>query len=290
MLARQLGQSSLNVTAVGLGAMPLTMTGAPDRSTASDVIQCFVAGGGQLIDCANVYTEHPDTVGENESLVAAAIDEYNQAGGSTVSPVIATKGGLRRTLSGWELDTSPDWLRRSCDASRQALDTPTIQLYQLHAPDPHGDIRTAVTAMYELQQQGRIQYLGLCNVSCDQIAAAREVAPITTVQNALHPRRKQALEQGVVDYCLAAGITFIAHSPVGGYHQYRTLHQDPVLLNLARDYATTPAGLSLAWLLALDVIPIPGARRRASVEASLASMAITLSDETIETLNHLDDW
>lgn len=290
MLSQQLGRSSLNVTAIGLGAMPLTMTGAPDRATAKAVIQCFIAGGGQLIDCANVYTEHPDTVGENERLVAAAINEYNQASGPAVNPVIATKGGLRRTVSGWELDTSPAWLQQSCDASRQALGTPTIQLYQLHAPDPDGDIRVAVTAMRELQQQGKIRYLGLCNVGCEQIAAAQEAGPITTVQNALHPRRKKALEQGVVEYCQAAGISFIAHSPVGGYHQYKTLHQDPVLLKLAKDYATTPAGLSLAWLLALGTIPIPGARRCASVEASLASLAVKLSAETIETINQLEDW
>ena len=286
MLTRQLGQTPLNVTAIGLGTMPLTMTGAPDVASAKDVIQCFVAGGGQLIDCANVYTEHPATVGENEQLVAAALDEWNCAS----SPVIATKGGLRRTLSGWELDTSPAWLQQSCDASRQALATDTIQLYQLHAPDPEGDIREAVTAMCELQQQGKIRYLGLCNVDCDQIAAAQEVATITTVQNALHPRRKKAIKQGVVEYCQAAGISFIAHSPVGGYHQYKTLHQDPVLLKLAEDYDTTPASLSLAWLLALGVIPIPGARRRASVEASLASLAIQLSADTIETMNQLEDW
>ncbi len=287
MLTRQLGQTPLNVTAIGLGAMPLTMTGAPERPVATDVVQSFVAGGGQLIDCANVYTEHPATVGENEQLVTAALEEWNGPAGS---PVIATKGGLRRTLSGWELDTSPAWLQQSCDASRQALATKTIQLYQLHAPDPHGDIREAVTAMGELQQQGKIRYLGLCNVDCEQIAAAQEVATITTVQNALHPRRKKALKRGVVEYCQSAGITFIAHSPVGGYHQYRTLHQDPVLLKLARHYGTTPAGLSLAWLLALGALPIPGARRRASVEASLASMAIELSASTIETIHHLEDW
>jgi len=290
MLTRQLGQSPLNVTPIGLGAMPLTMTGAPERPVAKDVVQGFVAGGGQLIDCANVYTEHPATVGENEQLVAAALAEWNPASGAAKSPVIATKGGLRRTLSGWELDTSPAWLQQSCDASRQALDTDAIQLYQLHAPDPHGDIREAVTAMRELQQQGKIRYLGLCNVDCDQITAAQEVATITTVQNALHPRRKKALKQGVVEYCQSAGISFIAHSPVGGYHQYKTLHQDPVLLKLAQDYGTTPASLSLAWLLAHGVIPIPGARRRASVEASLASMALQLSAETIEMINHLEDW
>lgn len=290
MLTRQLGQTSLKVTAIGLGAMPLTMTGAPARSTAKDVIQSFLDGGGQLIDCANVYTEDPATVGENEQLVAAAIAGWRPANSSGRSPVIATKGGLRRTSSGWELDTSPGWLAQSCDASRQALATDTIQLYQLHAPDPNGDIRDAVTAMRAMQQQGKIRYLGLCNVGGEQIAAAREVAPITTVQNALHPRRKKALKQGVVAYCQAAAISFIAHSPVGGYHHYKTLHQDPVLLELAQDYGTTSAGLSLAWLLALGVIPIPGARRRASIEASLASLAIELSAETIETINQLEDW
>ncbi len=286
MIRVQLGQTGQYLTAVGLGAMPLTMSGRPDRQSAIEVIHCFAEGGGSLIDTANVYTDHPDRVGENETLVAEALSRLPES----MPVMVATKGGLRRTQSGWEVDASPACLQYSCDASLQALGTECIPLYQLHAPDPDVDIRESVAALHDLQVQGKITHIGLCNVGVEQIEAACEITTITTVQNALHPRRKKALRQGVVGHCRQTGISFIAHSPVGGYHRYQTLHQDSVLLDMARRYHTSPACLSLAWLLSLDVIPIPGARRCASVQASLSSMALELTTADAETISALEDW
>ncbi|MDZ7736460.1 MAG: aldo/keto reductase [Gammaproteobacteria bacterium] len=286
MITRQLGQTRQRVTAIGLGAMPLTMSGRPDSDTARQVIACFINGGGNFIDTANVYTEYAHGVGENEALVAATVSELGVAG----KVVVATKGGLRRTRTGWDVDASPAWLNQSCDASLRALGMDCIMLYQLHAPDPDIDIRESVGAMKILQEAGKIRDIGLCNVGIEHIEAARSVVPVVTVQNALHPRRKKSLHNGVVDYCREADISFIAHSPVGGYHRYQQLHTDDELHGIARRHDTTPACISLAWLLRLGALPIPGARRCASVEASFSSMSLQLDDKDMAAINTLQDW
>jgi len=285
-MLRRLGRTRYELIAIGLGAMPLTLRGCPDEASAHRVIRCFLDGGGNFIDTANVYTEDPDRVGENERLIAAALAEVD----NTDQVMIATKGGLRRTQTGWEVDGSPHWLRQSCAASLKALATDCIDLYQLHVPDPDIDIRESIGALRDLQDAGKIRHVGLCNVGVEQIEAAREIADIVSVQNALNPRRKKTLRFGVVDYCREAGITFIAHSPVGGYHHYRQLHEDGELSAIARRYETTTACLSLAWLLHLGALPIPGARRCESVQASLSSMTLSLAAEDIEAINELPDW
>lgn len=286
MIRHRLGQTHEYVTAIGLGAMPLTMSGRPDTETARQVVEYFINAGGEFIDTANVYTESPDGVGENECLVAGAVAKADNAN----NIVIATKGGLRRTQSGWDVDASPAWLQQSCDTSLHALNTDCIDLYQLHAPDPRVDIRDSTRALAEMQDAGKIRMIGLCNVDINQIQAAQSIVPITSVQNALHPRRKKSLHNGVVDYCRNAGISFIAHSPVGGYHRYRELHEDNVLVDIARRNDSTPACISLAWLLDLGVLPIAGARRRASVQASLESMSLQLDEQDIVAINSLEDW
>lgn len=289
MLTRQLGQTNEEITAIGLGAMPLTMSGCPDPETSRQVVRCYVEGGGHFIDTANVYTESPDGVGENERLLAAALSDMTI---NTDAVRIATKGGLRRTREGWEVDAGPAWLRQSCEQSLAALGTEQIFLYQLHAPDPDVDIQESVGALEELRQAGKIRYIGLCNVSLEHIRKAQTVTTITSVQNALHPRRKKSLQNGVLDYCGQVGISFIAHSPVGGYHHYRQLAGDEALAVLAQTHATTPACLSLAWLMHLGphVIAIPGARRCATVEASFSSLSIRLSTDDVNRISGLDNW
>lgn len=287
-LQRYLGDSGRQVSAIGLGAMPLSLDDCPDTDMAVEVVSEFVAGGGDFIDTANVYCRQPDAVGANERLIARALAERPHA----EKVIVATKGGVRRTLDGWAVDASPQWLRESCDQSLLALGVDCLFLYQLHAPDPDVDIRESVAALERLREVGKIQYIGLSNVTVADINAAREVAPITSVQNALHPRRKEALCSGVVEHCRSQGITFIAHSPVGGFQRRGRLHDDTELQTLAERYATTPACLSLAWLLHLGphVLPIPGARSRESVRASRTSLTITLAAEDVASINTLADW
>lgn len=288
MRRRKLGDSNRQVSAIGLGAMALSLEGCPDSDTAVAVIREFVAAGGDFIDTANVYCRQPDAVGANERLIAEALAGCPRA----ADVIVATKGGVRRTLDGWAVDASPHWLRESCDQSLVALGVDSIFLYQLHAPDPDVDIAESVTALDELRKAGKIRHIGLSNVSVAEIDAASAVAPITSVQNALHPRRKDALHSGVVEHCRALGIAFIAHSPVGGFRRHQRLQEDAELCALAQRHGSTPACLGLAWLLHLGphILPIPGARRRDSVYASRLAIDITLAAEEVERINALSDW
>ncbi len=124
---RQLADTQL--TAVGLGAMPLSLAGAPDPATAIDVIHRFIDAGGDFIDTANVYSG-PATVGDNERLIARALSRHPQ--GRHVR--VATKGGVQRTASGWRVDGRPQALHQACEQSLRDLDVERIFLYQLHAP------------------------------------------------------------------------------------------------------------------------------------------------------------
>ena len=132
MQQRELGNTGLMFKAIGLGAMPLSISGRPDEAQAFAVIEAFVADGGNFIDTANVYCLDDDDIGHNERLIRQALDRL----GASEQIMTATKGGLRRPGGAWVVDGDPDWLRLSCERSLQALQADCIGLYQLHAIDP----------------------------------------------------------------------------------------------------------------------------------------------------------
>lgn len=283
-IRRRLGDT--DVTALGLGAMPLSLDG-PDMQTAIEVIHCFIDSGGDFIDTANVYSAGTKP-GENERLIARALAGLPER--RTIR--VATKGGVLRDGEGWRVDARPAALQQACDQSLRDLNVEQIYLYQLHAPDPAVDIRESVAALEHLREAGKIVHIGLSNVDLEQLEAARTAAPVMTVQNRLNPRCKKHVHNGVLDRCRQLNITFIAHSPVGGHQHYQQLAQDTELKKLAERHATTPANLSIAWLLHLaeNIIVIAGARRRQSVLASRAAMDLYLDAREIETINALEDW
>ena len=210
-ITRQLGYTVIQVNAIGLGAMPLSLEGRPDEKTAFNVIKTFVENGGNFIDSANVYCVDDADVGHNERLINKALNQLN----NTHDVIIATKGGLRRPQGGWTIDASPDWLRQSCEKSLQDLDVDRIFLYQLHAPDPNVPIIESVGELARLKEEGKIQHIGLSNVSAYQIELALSIAPILSVQNKCHLFNTEAFTDGVIECCVQNNISFIAHSPVG---------------------------------------------------------------------------
>ncbi len=147
-------------------------------------------------------------------------------------------------------------------------------------------------ALRDLQAAGRIAHIGLSNIDGTQLVQAAEVASIASVQNALNPRRKRSLASGLVARCRELGSAFIAHSPVGGYHDHARLADDDELQQLAQRYATSVANLAIAWLLQLDehVLVIAGARREASVLASQSAMDLTIDADVMRSINALEDW
>lgn len=283
----ELDHTGLHFKAIGLGAMPLSISGRPDEAQACAVIEAFITGGGDFIDTANVYSLNDDDIGHNERLIHQTLSQL----GISDRVMVATKGGLRRPGGAWVVDGNPGWLRLSCERSLQALKTDCIGLYQLHAVDPTIDFRHSLDTLIQLQEEGKIRYIGLSNVSPTQVEQALSLTLIASVQNRCNLFDKRDFHNGLIDFCQARQITYIPYSPVGGQHGHIRLAQEPLLLQLATHYEATPYRIALAWLLhkGRHILPIPGARQIASIRDSLLATNLTLRPEDIAAIDQLPD-
>src|ERR1700674_260247 len=167
----------LSVGRLGFGAMRITGRGVwgppEDRAAAVRLLRRAVELGVSFIDTADSYGP-----GVSEELIAEALAPYRDG------LVIATKGGLTRPGPGeWRRDGRPAHLRAACEASLKRLRTDRIDLYQLHGPDPRVPLDDSVGALVQLQHEGKIRHIGVSNVDVNELAAARRVATIVSVQN-----------------------------------------------------------------------------------------------------------
>lgn len=285
MRVRRLGPGAPDVGVVGFGGMPLSIRGRPeDPAVGRTVLHAALDGGTTLIDTADVYCLHDGDLGHNERLVAEALRTWR---GGERDVVLATKGGLTRPEGRWENNGRPEHLQAACDRSLRALGVERIDLYQLHAPDRAVPFAESVGAMAELQRVGKVRWIGLSNVSVEQIREAGRQIEVVTVQNRLNPFFREALEGGVVDYCATEGIGFLAYSPVGGGRLNKKLPDHPVLQRLAAHYRVSPHVVTLAWVLAQGptVIVIPGARTVAHAIDSHQAADVELSPEDLAAID-----
>ena len=279
MLRRPLGRSGTEVTAVGLGAVSLSIEGRPDEAQAVRVIHAALDAGIEWIDTADAYCLDERDVGHGERLVRRALDEWS---GPRERVRVTTKGGYVRPNGEWRPNGNPEHLRSACEASLRALGVDAIWLYQLHLPDPKVQFPDSVGALEDLRREGKIRHIGLSNVDVGHIEAARKVAPIASVQNSLSPFDRRAFANGVLELCERTGIAFVAHSPVGGHARHRRVAEHPVLRAVAACHGATPYEVTLAWLLSTSrsMLVIPGASRVESAVSSAraADLALTPAD------------
>lgn len=280
---RRLARNAPAVSAVGYGGMHLSIQDRPSEEQGVRVIQAALDAGVNLIDTADVYCLGENDIGHNERLVARALKGRT---GARNGVIVATKGGLTRPGGRWENDGRPAHLRSACERSLEALEAECIDLYQLHAPDPRVPFAESVGALADLQQQGKIRWIGLSNVSVPQIREAESVAGVSTVQNRLNPFFREALAQGVVEYCETNGIGFLAYSPTGGGRLNRKLPAHPVLQPMAARLGVTPHALVLAWVLARSpaVIVIPSARTVEHALDSIGAAELALSEADLAAI------
>ncbi len=278
----KLGNTNIGVYAIGLGAMPLSLDGRPDEAQAISVIETFVDGGGNLIDSANVYCIDDSDVGHNEKLIARALSKLEDIN----NIIVATKGGLKRPKGDWTVDASPEWLRQSCEKSLKDLNTDSILLYQLHAPDPDVPLTDSVGELARLKAEGKIQHIGLSNVTVEHIQLALSTTDITSVQNRCNLFERTSFENGVVKFCEENNITFIAHSPVGGHFQHTQRADNKLLKKLAEKYAASTYQIMIAWLLnkSSSILTIPGASKTSSIMDSLQAINVEFSKEDMQLL------
>jgi aryl-alcohol dehydrogenase-like predicted oxidoreductase len=282
MNRRELGGAQ--VSAVGLGAMPLAIAGRPPEPDAIRVVHAALDAGMNWIDTADAYCLDSSDAGYGERLVARALREWT---GPRDDVRVATKGGIVRPGGEWRPNGRPEHLKAACDASLRNLGVSSIFLYQLHCPDRSVYFPDSVGAIAELKKQGKVQHVGLSNVDVALIRQARGVVEIAGVQNRCNVFDRGSLSDGVVSLCERERIAFIAHSPVGGHRGHARASSDPTLAAVAARHGVTPYEVALAWLLdrSASVLVIPGASRAESARSSAAAADVVLRDADREELD-----
>ena len=247
------------VRRIGLGTNRLTDT--PENRA---LLEGGVEAGLGHIDTAHLYTG-----GESERTIGAALASFAD------NLVAATKGGYRPG------EGSPERLRSQVEASVERLRTETIALYYLHRVDPETPLERSLDVLKEYVDAGRIEHVGLSEVSVEQIERGRAVLPVSAVQNeyGLSERKWEP----VVDYCEREGIPFVPFYPLGG-------GRPPALGEVAAARDASPVQVALAWLLKRSptMLPIPGTLSPAHLRANLAAVEIELSDEEFAALDRGD--
>ena len=287
MRTRPLGPGAPEVAAVGFGGMPLSIAGRPDEAAALRTIHAALDGGVTLLDTADVYCHDEHDIGHNERLFAKALASWPH---NRSAVIVATKGGMTRHGGGWQQNAHPTHLRAACDRSLRALGVERIDLYQLHAPDPQIPFVESVGVLAELQRGGKIRWIGLSNVSVEELEAAMSIVPIVTVQNRLNPFFREAVREGVVAACARMHIGFLAYSPVGGGRLNKKLPAHPALTPIAQRHGVSPHAVVLAWVIAQGgtVIPIPGARTIEHAGDSLTAANVVLSAEELDAIDRAE--
>ncbi|MCZ4125162.1 aldo/keto reductase [Streptomyces sp. H39-S7] len=279
----------IQVSAVGLGGMPLSIEGRPDRDRAVATIHAALDSGITLIDTADAYSLNGDDFGHNESLIAHALAAYD---GDTSDVLIATKGGHTRTADGgWSLDGSPAYLKRACEASLKRLGVEAIGLYQFHRPDPRVPIADSVGAIRELLDEGKIRYAGVSNFDPAQIIQANEIlgGRLAAVQNQFSPAFRSS--EAELELCDELRIAFLPWSPLGGIGKAGGLGtRFAPFAEIGSAHGVSPQQVCLAWMLAKSpvVVPIPGSSRPASIQDSAAAITLELTAEEITRLDASD--
>ena len=267
---------------IGLGGMPMSLSSRPPEERSLRTIHAALDAGVNLIDTADAYSANSDDFGHNERLIAKALE------GRRDDVIVATKGGHTRTADGgWELDGRPEYLKRACEASLKALDTDRIDLYQYHRPDPDVPYAESIGALKELQDEGKVRWIGISNADADQIHETMGIVELVSVQNQLSLEFTSPLENGEVELCTKLGIAFLPWSPLGGISSAAEAAgaHDPVR-EAADAHGVSPQQVALAWLLSLSpvMIPIPGASRPESIADSARAAELSLSQEELQAI------
>ncbi|MEP6784624.1 MAG: aldo/keto reductase [Sphingomonadales bacterium] len=307
-LAPHSASGGLKVSAIGIGCMPMIREGNINYGHADDdesirTIHRAIDLGLTFFDTAEMYG--PFT---NEELVGQAIK------GKRAGLVIATKFAMRwngNEMAG--LDGSPANARRACEGSLKRLGIDTIDLFYQHRVDPNVPIEETIGGMAELVKEGKVRHIALSEAGPETIVRAAATHPITALQSE-YSIWERDVEDGILDVCRKHDIGFIPYSPLGrgflagGIRSLADLpandwrHNDPrysdenlpknlkivdAIGAVADRLGASKAQIALAWLLAQgdDVVPIPGVKRRVTMEDSAGAPDVVLTADDLATLD-----
>jgi aryl-alcohol dehydrogenase-like predicted oxidoreductase len=310
MKTRQLGTVGPEVSAIGLGCMPMSGSyGDADDADGIAAIHRALDLGITLVDTADVYG-----VGHNEELVGSAIADRRD------EVVLATKfGNVRDASSGQfiRIDGTPEYVRSACEASLQRLNVDVIDLYQQHRVDPATPIEETIGAMSELVDEGKIRFIGMSEAMAPDLRRAAAVHPITSLQSE-YSLLERGVEDEILGTCEELGIGFLPFAPLvrgllagsltaereldeGDFRRGRRFprvspeHLDAnaplaqVVREIADAHDVSPAQIALAWLLGRGdmIVPIPGTKRTAYVEDNAGAPDVELRADDLERLDGL---
>jgi pyridoxine 4-dehydrogenase len=274
--AGTLNVGDLTVNRMGLGAMRLTGRGVwgepDDRERAKQVLRRAIELGVNFIDVANSYG--PEVA---ENLIAETLHPYPE------ELVIATKGGLTRPGPGeWRRDGRPEALREALEGSLRRLRLERIDVYQLHSVDPMVPFEDQVGVLAEFRREGKIRHIGLSNVDTRQLARARELTDVVSVQNRYNLGDRHS--EGVLDAAERDGLAFLPWFPLGAGELATSTGR---LAEVAASHGATPAQVALAWLLRRSqaVLQIPGTSSPEHLEENVAAAQLELADAEFAELS-----
>lgn len=312
MKKRMLGQSGLEVSAIGLGCMGMSHGyGVPaDEKEMISLLHSAVKKGVTFFDTAEVYVYGSYS---NEGLVGKALKPYRD------KIVLATKCGIKMVDGKQVVDGRPEVIRRSIDGSLKRLQTDYVDLYYLHRVDPKVPIEEVAETMKDLMKQGKIRHWGLSEAGVQTIRRAHAVCPLTAVQSEYSMWWREP-EKELLPALEELGIGFVPFSPLGkgfltgrfnknttfGEGDLRSkyprfspeaMEANQTVVDFVKDFAkekkATPAQIALAWILSRKpwIVPIPGTRKLGRLEENLGGADIELTSEDLvridETLNKI---
>lgn len=277
---------NMNVSAVGLGGMPMSIEGRPDEDQALATIFAALDAGITLIDTADAYHRHATEVGHNEALIAKALRHYD---GDTADVLVATKSGHLRPGDGsWTVNGRPEYIKQAAKASAARLGVDAIGLHQFHRPDPEVPYEESVGALAELLDEGVIRMAGISNANVDQIRSANKVLSgrLASVQNQFSPAFVSSYPE--LELCADMGVAFLPWSPLGGIRNAAQVGQKHAeFARVGKAHGVSPQQVTIAWHLGLSpvVIPIPGASRPQSIQDSAQAADLELSANEMKQLS-----
>jgi len=315
---RRLGRTGLQVSEICLGTMQWGWTA--DEATSWEVMDAFMAGGGNFIDTADVYSfwakDNPGGVSEQ------IIGRWMKERGNRNDIVLATKVRGRMWPGPNGDGLSRAHIMRACEDSLRRLQTDVIDLYQTHWYDAGTPIEETLEALDLLVQQGKVRYIGCSNYPAWRLMQAlwasdkRNLVRFDSIQPHYSLVHRAEYERELKDVCLTYGVGVIPYSPLAAgfltgkytrdsetqserakqiqqrYFNERGWHALDEVRAVAAEVGTTPTGVALAWMLAQDGMtsPIIGANSVAQLGESMAACDVTLSAEQVERLSKATAW
>lgn len=305
MIYKKLGNSNIEVSAIGLGCMGMSASyGVPNDKESIEVLEKAIELGINFFDTADIYGN-----GVNEELISKVLTKYRD------KVIIATKFGFRINDKGENyIDASPKWLKIAVENSLKRLKTDIIDIYYVHRLDSKVPVEETIGAMSDLVKEGKIKYIGLSECSAEDLKKANKVHKITALQSEYSIIMRQ-VEKEILPLTKELEISFIPFAPLGrgiiaNKFDIKNIPQNDFRMRLPRyqgeylenntnlakefeEYAktknTTASALAIAWVMARaeNIIPIPGTKKVKYLEENIKSIDIKITEEDFKQIDNI---